>query len=73
MGKKWNQRQISWSWDQKSLRIVTAAMKLKDTMLGRKAIGKVRQLIKKQRPRFSDKGPSSQSHGFPVVTHGCES
>jgi len=22
---------------------------------------------------FADKGPSSQSYGFPVVMHGCES
>ena len=32
-----------------------------------------RQHIKKQRHYFADKGPSSQSYGFPVVTYGCES
>ena len=32
-----------------------------------------RQHIKKQRHYFADKGPSSQSYGFPVVIYGCES
>ena len=31
------------------------------------------QHIKKQRHYFADKGPSSQSYGFPVVMYGCES
>ena len=31
------------------------------------------QYIKKQRPYFANKGPSSQSYGFPVVIYGCES
>ena len=52
----------------KSRQIVTAAMKLKDTCSLEKG-----QLIKKQRHYFANKGPSSQSYGFPVVTDGCES
>ena len=32
-----------------------------------------RQHIKKQRHYFANKGPSSQSYGFPVITYGCES
>ena len=32
-----------------------------------------RQHIKKQRDYFADKGPSSQSYGFPVALYGCES
>ena len=32
-----------------------------------------RQHIKKQRCYFTNKGPSSQSYGFPVVMYGCES
>ena len=31
-----------------------------------------RQLIKKQKHYFANKGPSSQSYGFPVVMYGCE-
>ena len=34
---------------------------------------KPRQLIKKQRHDFADKGPSSQGYGFSVVMYGCES
>ena len=34
---------------------------------------KPRQHIKKQKHHFSDKGPSSQSYGFPVVMYECES
>ena len=33
-------------------------------LLGRKAMKKPRQHIKKQRYYFADKGPSSQSYGF---------
>ena len=32
-----------------------------------------RQHIKKQRHYFANKGSSSQSYGFPVVTYECES
>ena len=41
-------------------------------LLGRKAINKHRQHIKKQRHHFTDKAPSSQSYGIPVVMYGCE-
>ena len=33
-------------------------------LLGRKAMNKPRQRIKKQRHHFDDKGPYSQSYGF---------
>ena len=50
------------SWAPKSLQMVTAAMKLKDTCsLEEKHI---RQHTKKQRHYFADKGMSSQSYGF---------
>ena len=49
---------------QKSLYMVTTAMKLKDTwLLGRKT-DKPRQHITKQTRYFADKGLSSQSCGF---------
>ena len=49
---------------QKSLYMVTTAMKLKDTwLLGRKT-DKPRQHIKKQTDYFANKGPSSQGYGF---------
>ena len=38
-----------------------------------KSYDQPRQYIKKQRHHFTDKGPSSQSYGFPVVTYEYES
>ena len=49
---------------QKSLQMVTAAKKLKDTCSLKKSYNKPRQHIKKQRDYFSDKGPYNQSYGF---------
>ena len=42
-------------------------------LLGRKSYDKPRQYIKKQRHYITNKGPSSQSYGFPVVMYGCKS
>ena len=61
MGKQGKQWQTLFSWAPKSLQMVTAAMKLRHLLLGRKAM---RQHIKKQRRYFANKGPSSQSYGF---------
>ena len=38
----------------------------------KKSYDQTRQHIKKQRFYFVNKGPSSQSYGFPVVMYGCE-
>ena len=51
------------SWAQKSLQMVTAAMKLKDTPW-KESYDQPRQHIKKQRHRFANKGPYSQSYCF---------
>ena len=49
----------------KSLQMVLAAIKLKDTCsLGKKSYDQTRQHIKKQRHYFANKGPSSQGYGF---------
>jgi len=50
-------------WAPKSLQMVTATMSLKDAPW-KKSYDQPRQLIKKQRHYFADKGPSSQSYGF---------
>ena len=39
----------------------------------KKSYDQPRQHIQKQRHYFANKGPSSQSYGFPVVIYGCES
>ena len=49
-------------WAPKSLQMVTAAIKLKDTPW-KKSYDQLRQYIKKQRHYFVKKGPSSQNYG----------
>ena len=48
----------------KSLQMVAAAMKLKDTCSWKKSYDQPRQHTKKQRHYFANKGLSSQSYGF---------
>ena len=64
MGKQWKQWQTFFSWAPKSLQMVTAAMKLKDTCSLEEKLWQTWAAIKKQKYYFADKGPSSQSHGF---------
>ena len=52
------------SWDPKSLQMVTAAMKINTLAPWKKSYDKPRQHIKKQRHQFPNKGPCSQSYGF---------
>ena len=55
----------------KSLQMVTAAMKLKDSV--EESVDQPRQHIEKQQHCLAGKGSSSQSYGFSVVMYGCES
>ena len=64
MGIQWKQWQTLFTWALKSLQIVTAAMKLKDTAPWKKSYDQYRQHIKKQRHYFAHKCPSSQSYCF---------
>ena len=73
MRKQWKQWQTIFWGAQKSLWMVTAAMKLKESAPWKKSSDQPRQRIKKQRHHFANKGLSSQSYGFPVVMYGCES
>ena len=68
MGKQWKQWQTLFSWVPRSLWMLTSAMKLKDP-----CYDKPRQHTEKLRHQFADKGPYSQSYGFPVVMYECES
>ena len=52
------------SWAQKSLQMVTAAMKLKDACSLEENNDKPRQHIRKQRHYFASIGLHSQSYGF---------
>ena len=64
MGKQWKQWLTLFLGAPKSLQMVTAAMKLKDTCSLEENYDQPRQHIKKQRHYFADKGPSSHSDGF---------
>ena len=61
MGNQW----LTLFWGApKSLQMVTAAMKLNDACSLGEKFDQSRQLIKKQRHFFVNKGPSSQGYGF---------
>ena len=51
-------------WAPKSLKMVIAAMKLKDAYSLEGSYDQPRQHIQKQRHYFADQGPSSQGYGF---------
>ena len=63
MGKQWKQCQTLFLGAPKSLQMVIAAMKLKDTPW-KESYDQPRYHIKKQRHYFANKGPSSQGYGF---------
>ena len=63
MGKQWKQWLTLFLGAPKSLQVVTAAMKLKDTPW-KESYDQPRQHIKKQRHYFANKGLSSQGYGF---------
>ena len=63
MGKQWKQCQTLFWGAPKSLQMVTAAMKLKDTPW-KKSYDQPRYHIQMQRHYFAIKGPPSQGYGF---------
>ena len=63
MGKQWKQCQTLFLGAPKSLPMVTAAIRLKDSPR-EKSYDQSRQHIKKQRRCFANKGPTSQGNGF---------
>ena len=64
MGKQWKQWLTLFLGATKSLKMVIAAIKLKDAYSWKKNYDQPRQHIKKQRYYFANKGPSSQGYGF---------
>ena len=72
MGKKVQTVRDFILWTPKSLLMVAATMKLKDTCFLKENYDKPRQCIRKQRHHFAHKGPYSRSYVFPVVMYGCE-
>ena len=65
MGKQWKECETLWFGAPKSLRLVTAVMKLRRLLLGRKVMTNL-TAYKKQRHYFANKGASSQGYGFSI-------
>ena len=72
MRKQWKQCQILFFCAPKSLQMVIAAMKLKDTPW-KESYDQPRSHIKKQRHYFANKVHLVKAMVFPVVMHRCES
>ena len=70
MGEQWKQWETLVLGVPKSLQMLTAAIKLKDTC-SLKSYDQPRQHIKKQKHYFANKGPSSQSYGFSSSQYEC--
>ena len=64
---------ILFSWAPKSLGMVTAAMKLKGLLLGRKAMTNLDSILKSRDITLSTKVCLVKAMFFSVVMYGCES
>ena len=64
---------ILFSWAPKSLEMVTAAMKLKGLLLGRKAMTNLDSIFKSRDITLSTKVCLVKAMFFSVVMYGCES
>ena len=78
MGKQWKQCQTLFFRAPKSLQVVilqmvTAAMKLKDLLLERKAMTNLDSIFKSRDTTFPTKVRLVKAVVFPVVMYGCES
>ena len=73
MEKQWKQRQTLLSWAPNSLQMVTAAMKLKDACLGRKAMRNLDSILESKDITLPAKVRLVKGIVFPVVMYGCES
>ena len=61
------------SWAPESLQMVTAAMKLRHLLLGRKAMTKSDSILKSRDITLATKFHLVNAVVFPVVMYGCES
>ena len=73
MGKQWKQCQTSFFGAPKSLQMVTAAMKLRRLLLGRKVMSNLDSILKSRDITLPTKVCLVKAMVFPVVMYGCES
>ena len=71
--KQWKQCQTLFFWAPKSLQMVIAAMKLKDTCYWKKAMTNLDSILKSKDITLSTKIHLVKAMVFPVVMYGCES
>ena len=72
MEKQWNQCQTLFSWAQKSLQMVIAAMKLKDTSSLEEVMTNPDSIFKSRDITLPTKVRLVKAMVFPVVMYGCE-
>ena len=73
MGKQWKQWQMLFSWAPKSLQMVTAAMKLKDSCsLEKKAMTNLDSILKSRDITLLTNVHLVKAMVFPVIMYGCE-
>ena len=73
MGKEWKQWLTLFFGAPKSLQMVTAAMKLRRLLLGRKVMTNRDSILKSRDITLSTKVCLVKAVVFPVVMYGCES
>ena len=73
MGKQWKQWQILFSWAQKSLQMVTAAMKLKDAWSLEERLWPAYSILTSRDVALPTKAHLVKAIVFPVVMYGFES
>ena len=73
MGKQWKQWETLFLGAPKSLQMVTAAMKLKHLLLGRKVMNSLDSILKSRDIILPTKVCLVKTMVFPVVMYGCES
>ena len=77
MANKWgnngNSDRLYFGWAPKSLQVVTAAMKLRHLLLGRKVMTNLDSIFKSRDITLLTKVHLVEAMVFPVVMYGCES
>ena len=73
MGKQWKQCQTLFCGAPKSLQMVTAAMKLRRLLLGRKVMTNLDSILKSRDITLPTKVCLVKAMVFPVFMYGCES
>ena len=73
MGKQWKQWLTLFSWTPKSLKMVTAAMKLKDAYPCKKIYAQLDSILKSRYITFWTNVHLVKAMVYPVVMYGCES